>query len=306
MSPDSGIASEESARILVVIEDEPERNLLKRRLQREEFEVEVCQYGKEGLKRVEQDGIDLVLLDTQLARMSGHQMIRKLRQDYPSNQLPVIAVSPLSNPDEMVQALEDGANDVVEKPLNFDLILARIDNQLEIKMTNERIQQLSQRDQKTLLYHRQYLLERLAEELDRVHQYDSDLNFVLIFIEEFWSLHQRHGFKTADEVLKSFASIITEQIRDRDLAGRYGEDKFGVIFPETSPEEMQDLITNLLDALGEQEFRGDQEKIFVPEVTAGGVSVEADYDTVEAIVTKAGQALDEAVSLDEPYRIKSV
>ncbi len=117
--------------VLLVVDDEAmNRDMLSRRLVREGFAVLVAEGGQQALDMVAAQAIDLVLLDVMMPEMTGVEVLQRLRSDHPPTRLPVIMVSAAGDSPQVVQALDQGANDYVTKPVNMPVLLARIQSQL--------------------------------------------------------------------------------------------------------------------------------------------------------------------------------
>jgi DNA-binding response OmpR family regulator len=112
---------------ILVIEDETDiREMLSLRLKKERFEVVEASEGTTGLKKALEEQPDLVLLDLMLPFMSGLDILRKLRNNPKSEQVPIIIVSAKGEESDIVVGLELGADDYVTKPFNMSVLLARI------------------------------------------------------------------------------------------------------------------------------------------------------------------------------------
>lgn len=120
-------------RILLVDDEEANRDMLSRRLRRSGFEVELACDGESALAQVRNGDIDLVLLDSMMPGMSGVDVLRLLRAVHSADQLPVIMVTALTDSTRVVEALNLGANDYVTKPVDFPVALARIRSQMARK-----------------------------------------------------------------------------------------------------------------------------------------------------------------------------
>ncbi len=115
-------------RILVVDDKAPALLQLKRSLEHNGFEVYTASRGKEALEILDQQFVDLILLDLQLPDISGLQVCKEVRLQYPS--LPIIIISVVHEVGSIVQALNQGADDYVQKPFDMVEVLARIGVQL--------------------------------------------------------------------------------------------------------------------------------------------------------------------------------
>ena len=119
---------------LLVVDDNPSnRDLLSRRLQRAGFDVVTAQGGAEALARVGTGSVDLVLLDVMMPGMSGLEVLARLRETHSVTELPVIMVTAKSDSEDVVEALGRGANDFVAKPIDFPVVLARVQAQLRTR-----------------------------------------------------------------------------------------------------------------------------------------------------------------------------
>lgn len=116
--------------ILVVDDEELNHDMLSRRLKRKGYQVLLASAGYSALGIVEMEKVDLVLLDIMMPGVDGFQVLQGLRERRTESQLPIIMVSALTDSEVMVKALSAGANDYVTKPLDFPVVLARIETQL--------------------------------------------------------------------------------------------------------------------------------------------------------------------------------
>jgi diguanylate cyclase (GGDEF)-like protein/PAS domain S-box-containing protein len=118
------------ASILVVDDEEMNRDMCSRRLQRSGFSASVAASGSEALQMLEGTRYDLVLLDQMMPEMCGLEVLKVLRQKYSASELPVIMVTAVTEGSRIAEALDLGANDYVTKPVDFTVALARIRSQL--------------------------------------------------------------------------------------------------------------------------------------------------------------------------------
>ena len=121
-------------RTLLVVDDNPaNRDLLSRRLERKGFRVIVAEDGQRALDILATSRVDLVLLDVMMPGLSGLDVLRKVRETQPPSALPVVMVTARTESDDVVEALELGANDYVTKPIDFPVVLARVKAQLRMR-----------------------------------------------------------------------------------------------------------------------------------------------------------------------------
>lgn len=120
--------------LLVVDDVEENRDMLSRRLQRRGFNVLTADGGKSALDRIAAEPIDLVLLDIMMPDVDGIEVLRQVRENYDQAALPVIMQTAKSDATDVVEALDLGANDYVTKPINFPVVLARVQSHLRSKV----------------------------------------------------------------------------------------------------------------------------------------------------------------------------
>lgn len=142
-SPPEPSEPPESASSLLVVDDNPDnREPLARRLQRIGFQVDTACDGKEALQAIEQRSFDLVLLDIMMPGISGLEVLERIRATRSPVELPVVMQTALTQSDEIVRALELGANDYVTKPLDYKVVLARVRTHLRLKHAVHRVLEL--------------------------------------------------------------------------------------------------------------------------------------------------------------------
>jgi sigma-B regulation protein RsbU (phosphoserine phosphatase) len=120
------------ATILIVDDEELNRDGLARRLQRHDYEVLAASSGREAIELLGGRRFDLVLLDIMMPGMNGLEVLKFLRRVDSLIELPIIMVTAKGENEDMIEALELGANDYVTKPLDFPVVLARIRTQLAL------------------------------------------------------------------------------------------------------------------------------------------------------------------------------
>lgn len=129
----AGSAGAVSGRVLIVDDVEDNRVILSRNLARAGFNTECCEDGVEAIARVSTDPPDLILLDWMMPGLSGIDVLFAIREHYDANRLPIIMCTARDEASSIVTALNAGANDYIQKPVNFSIAIARVTAQLERK-----------------------------------------------------------------------------------------------------------------------------------------------------------------------------
>jgi serine phosphatase RsbU (regulator of sigma subunit) len=128
----------EQNRVLVVDDNEANRDMLSRRLKRQNIVVEIAENGRQALELVRQQPFDLVLLDIMMPEMNGYQVLQQLKADPALKHIPVVMISAVDDVDSVVRCVELGAEDYLFKPFNPVLLRARIGASLEKKRLRDK------------------------------------------------------------------------------------------------------------------------------------------------------------------------
>ncbi|MFO0738298.1 MAG: response regulator [Labilithrix sp.] len=115
-----------SHRILLVEDNETNRNLLVRRLSKRGFEMTIATTGIEALEKARAEKPDLVLMDLSLPEMDGWEAMRRLRADPDSATLRIIALTAHAMADDRRKATEAGCDDFDTKPVDIDRLTTKM------------------------------------------------------------------------------------------------------------------------------------------------------------------------------------
>lgn len=117
--------------LLVVDDNEMNRDMLSRRLERQGYRVTVAADGRQALEFLNREDFHLVLLDIMLPVMNGYQVLEQLKADQSLSHIPVIITTALDEADGKARCMELGAEDYLTKPFNPVLLKSRISDCLE-------------------------------------------------------------------------------------------------------------------------------------------------------------------------------
>ncbi|XOV69840.1 MAG: response regulator [Verrucomicrobiota bacterium] len=117
-------------KILLVEDNEMNRDMLSRRLQRREFEVAIAVDGKEGIDMASNEKPDLILMDMSLPEIDGWEATRQLKADERTRNIPIIALTAHAMESDEAKAREAGCGDFDTKPVDLKRLLEKIQNLL--------------------------------------------------------------------------------------------------------------------------------------------------------------------------------
>ena len=145
-----------NASLLIVDDNELNRDMLTRRLERLGYQVSCAENGSEALKLLKKESFDLLLLDIIMPVMDGFEVLEQLKAEPPLRNIPVIVLSASDQLDHVVKCIQKGAQDYLSKPFSPVLLQARIGSCLERKRL---------RDQETLYLRQIEEEKRRSDEL---------------------------------------------------------------------------------------------------------------------------------------------
>ncbi len=224
MNPDPDI-------VLIVDDNEVNRDLLARRIRREGYEVRVACDGFEALEVVRSESLDLILLDIMMPQMNGYQVLEALKYDPVLRYIPVIMISAVNDLDSVVRCIELGAEDYLSKPFNPVLLKARINACLEKKRLRDQeqayLQKLAieqEKSEKLLLnILPQPIAERLKQGEKNIADSFSDVTVLFADIVNFTRQAANLSPEKLVEILNQVFSAFDQ------LAKKYGIEKIKTI-----------------------------------------------------------------------------
>ena len=126
-------------RLLIVDDISDNRNILMRRFERRGFDVVEADCGLVAIDLIENGAFDIVLLDVMMPGIDGLETLKRIRSRKSASALPVIMVTAKSESGNIVDALEQGANDYITKPVDFAVALARVNTQISRKRAEQQV-----------------------------------------------------------------------------------------------------------------------------------------------------------------------
>jgi diguanylate cyclase (GGDEF)-like protein len=144
----------------------------------------------------------------------------------------------------------------------------------------------AERDPLTGLANRRQLDERLREELERAGRYGTHLALVLVDVDDFKRINDRHGHQFGDRVLQAVAGVLSTSVRELDVAGRFGGEEFAIVLPGTAAPGAARVAEHVRRALTELDLTTPDGEA-VPVTASFGVADFPTASTVEELVAEA-------------------
>lgn len=221
--------------ILVVDDNDLNRDLLARCLKKEGYAVEVAGSGRSALSLLASRRFDLILLDVMMPGMDGYEVCRRLKQDPATRDIPVLFVTAKDDVADEERGLRLGAVDYIVKPFHPPIIKARVQNHISLKMKTDMLETLALIDGLTGIPNRRRFDETLKTEWKRSLRLGNTLAIIMIDIDYFKAYNDNYGHGTGDQCLKTVARALSgELVRPADILARYGGEEFVAVMPDTN------------------------------------------------------------------------
>jgi len=284
---------ERSPRVLAVDDQPINLQVLAAHLTRWGCTVQTAANGDEALGEAKSFEPDVILLDVMMPGQSGFEVLRSLRADPATRDIPVIFLTALAADESKVMGLESGARDYVTKPFNAAELAARVGARLREKYAEDalRAQQAEPSaeiptDTLTGLLTRHGFEQAARRALVQTASSDLPVSLLLIEIDDLQSVNAQDGHDAGDLALRAVAESILASRRGTDVTGRYESDEFAWLLPTTADPEARVLGETVRNRHGTSR----------PTVSVGGVTMfsvgpDGSPVSVDQLISRAQEAL---------------
>jgi diguanylate cyclase (GGDEF)-like protein len=225
---------------------------------------------------------------------SGLDVLLQLKDNMKQHFIPMIMMSIDDTKETRIKSYQLGADDYIQKPLEMDEFIVRINRQLERKLA---IDELILLDDLTKVFNRKYLqrtYERFVSSMKRNYK---AFSIAIVDLDHFKNVNDSYGHVVGDKVLAGFAEIVRNQLRLNDVVIRYGGEEFLILFPETRGNEAKVVLERILAEFIKTPFKSmDDQSEFYCTFSAGIKEVYLDELDLKRNIELADGALYEAKS----------
>lgn len=235
--------------VLLVDDSQDVHRLLRARLRTEEIELVGVFDGSEAVKFATERQPALVLLDLNMPMMDGFEVLRTLKDQPSTLEIPVIVLSGLQSPQDKVTAFDLGAVDYITKPFELTELRVRVRSALRMHRLLQMLAKRARIDGLTALWNRAFFDQRWGEELSRAQRHGRPLSLALVDLDHFKSINDTYGHPAGDAVLQGLGLILQKEGRATDVPCRYGGEEFAMIMPDTSAQDAKHLCDRVRAAV---------------------------------------------------------
>ena len=220
-------------KVLVAEDDAIVRATVLRAIESLGWQPVAAEDGAQALRALQAEpGLELAVLDWMMPEIDGIEVARRVRAAPEARSLYVILLTSRSGRSDTLAALRAGADELLAKPFDPELFLARLEAaQRVLEAVARRSRVSSPLDPLTGVPRRDVILDRLARDAERCGRAGEPFSVALVDLQRLRAVNEREGRAAGDAALKAFALRLRAGLRDTDGLGRYGGDEFLATLP---------------------------------------------------------------------------
>jgi two-component system cell cycle response regulator len=309
---------------VLLIEDDEDDYLITKKMLAEikdiRFDLQWKSAYAIGLEAIVKNEYDIVLLDYQLGEKNGLELLREAGEK--GCVLPVILLTGFGGREVDLEAMRAGAVDylikgrvdanTLDRSIRYAIERNRLVHALReskeqyrsqvlkamsllnaLNESQEKLRTQAIRDDLTGLFNRRHFMDIMGMAVSSAQRHSHSLSLCICDLDGFKEINDRYGHQLGDEVLKTFAAIITENLRLETAAGRYGGDELCLLFPLANAEEVVKAIERIRTQLGQTHFTAENGEKFEVQATFGVAELSGTMGQTD-LFKLADQALYEA------------
>ena len=201
-------------------------------------EVILCKDPNAAVDQARERNVDLLIVSLALAEFDGLRICSQARSRESTRGLPILLIADREDRQKVLRGLDLGVNDYLTRPIDRNELLARARTNILQKRYADRLREtvrqsieLALYDPLTGLNNRRFLENQLPTVIETARQRQTPLTLMILDIDHFKQVNDRHGHGAGDEVLKGFAARLQANARGGDLICRLGGEEFVAVMP---------------------------------------------------------------------------
>lgn len=220
---------------ILIVDDEIMNLKVLADLLKDEYTPVLAGSGEQALKHAFSDfPPDLILLDVMMPHMGGYEVIKALKHNDKTNNIPVIFVTALNSIEDEEHGFMLGAVDYITKPFSSPIVKMRVRNHLRIVHQYKLLDQLAYLDGLTEISNRRRFEEVFHKEWARAARSAMPFSLAMVDVDYFKQYNDHYGHAMGDLTLQKIAKALDGVLRrPADFIARYGGEEFVMLLPET-------------------------------------------------------------------------
>jgi two-component system cell cycle response regulator len=288
-------------KILIVEDELIFRRMVKKYLLDAGYDIVEAEDGQSAWELFQCEPFHLVITDWMMPRLSGPELVQKIRTSAQKNYTYIIMLTAMDDKDNVVLGLESGADEYLTKPFNSKELVARVASGMRILRLEEQLMQahqqmeiLAMRDGLTGLLNRRAIEEYAEAEFNLTLRKERVLSVIMLDIDHFKSVNDRFGHKFGDHALQQVAKILREDLRTYDRIGRWGGEEFVLILPDTQLKDAATVAERVRVRTAEMKMSLENGETFSVHISLGAACTTGQFSSLTKLIDAADQALYQA------------
>jgi PleD family two-component response regulator len=230
---------------ILLVDDEPINIQVLHRSFAQDYQVFMATSGQQAISAAIKQQPDIILLDVSMPGMDGFETCERLKSDLGTRGIPVIFVTAHNDLVREARGLDVGAVDFISKPIDPNLVRARVARHIGLKRQSDRLRQRVFMDAETGAFNRAYFDSRFATEWRKAYREQASLSLMLMSMQETAAL-------ALPEQMRLLATHMQARFqRPGDVLARYDGTTLACLLPHADMASSQQLAESLLASLSE-------------------------------------------------------
>lgn len=285
--------------VLVADDDAVARTMLQSCLQKCDMRVVSARDGLFAWHELQKtDAPGLIILDWMMPGFSGIELCRKIRARKTAYYPYVLLLTSRDTKEDLVEALDAGADDHLTKPFNVNELKARLavgrrilTLQNELLRKEEELSFQAQHDSLTRLWNRGAIMSFMEREIARARRSNNGAGVLLLDVDHFKKINDTYGHRAGDAVLQQIAQRLSLGVRIHDWVGRYGGEEFVVVIANCNPETLAVCAERLREAVASAPIQANGTELSIT-VSVGAAMLPCSFgESAAEILESADSAL---------------
>ena len=251
----------------------------------------VANDGEEAIQIMRNNkDISIAIIDYEMPRYNGLELVLSIRKSYKKYELPIIGVS--IKKENAIVFLKHGVNDFLRKPFFKEELQTRVNNTLDSIENVQKLNNYANTDFLTGVANRKYFSSHAEEYFVQSHQSQEPFAVAMFDIDHFKKINDTYGHDVGDEVIKTLALTIKDNIKGQDIVARFGGEEFCVLLKNIEPNAAHSFFESLRKKIESLKMSIYGEEVFGFTVSIGLATKRE--KTLKQMITKSDQCLYEA------------
>lgn len=263
--------------------------LLKNVLEQNGLHVLTANCAKDAIAQLQKNpDIKLMLTDFNMPEKNGVELTVAVRKKLGKEKIAIIGISEAHASNTTASFLKNGANDFIHKPLNFEEVITRVNQNLDMLELLEENYKAANFDFLTKLFNRRAFFSNGQQAVDKAYSDNKPISIAMLDIDFFKKVNDTYGHDVGDMVLVEFSALLTKHFRDQ-ITARLGGEEFAIVFTGIPGSLVLKRLERFRLAIEEMTVEEEEQTIKV--TTSVGVINNQDSDDLDDLLLSADKLL---------------